>query len=210
MRVLNGRDGVAYSGGEVIKADFLMPRVTSKFSQQYGCFSADIKFPYNTTAPSNSGIWLLPTTGNWGTSFLVESKSDLSGYSCGEIDIIEYSPAWLNGKFQSAMHWWNNSNFAKYSGKGTEVSGKYQKLTTGQYVNMSCVWTANSVYVYADGILMRNTKNVEATGELAYVLFTIQTAGYGEEGTGHWLGGSFTEADVPNMVMYVDSFKAFK
>ena len=210
LRVLNGRDGVAYSGGEVIAADFLMPRVTSKFSQQYGCFSADIKFPYNTTAPSNSAFWLLPTTGNWGTSFLVESNSDLRGYSCGEIDIIEYSPAWLNGKFQSAMHWWNNSNFAKYSGKGTEVGGKYQKLTTGQYVNMSCVWTSNSVYVYADGILMRNTKNVEATGELAYVLFTIQTAGYGEDGTWHWLGGSFTEADVPNMIMYIDSFRAFK
>ena len=210
LRVLNGRDGVAYSGNEVIEADFLMPRVTSKFSQQYGCFSADIKFPYGTSAPSNSAFWLLPTTGNWGTNFLVESKSDLSGFSCGEIDIIEYSPAWLNGKFQSAMHWWNNSNFVKYSGRGTEVGGKYAKLMSGEYVNMSCVWTVNSVYVYADGILMRNTKNVEATGELAYVLFTIQTAGYGEEGTGHWLGGTFTEQDVPKMVMYVDSFKAYK
>ncbi|MFQ8952820.1 MAG: hypothetical protein ACLR56_07315 [Oscillospiraceae bacterium] len=65
--------------------------------------------PHNTSAGSNSGFWLLPTTGNWGNTFLFDSPTTLDGFSCGELDIIEYSPAWGNGKFQSALHWWDSA-----------------------------------------------------------------------------------------------------
>ena len=206
MRILSGKDGTAYSKNEIIDAEFLMPRITTagKFTQKYGCFMTSIKMPYNTTAGSNSGIWLLPATGSWGTNFFFDNISSLSGFSCGEIDIIEYSPAWLDGEFQSAFHYWESTTLVK--GTGAEVRTKYPKFTTGEYVNMACVWTENSCYIYYDGILQRKVKNLEATGEEAYILFTMQTAGYGNNPS--WTG-AFTEADLPQMVCSVDYLKVF-
>ena len=206
MRILDGKDGTAYSKNEPIEAEFLMPRITSKgkVESTYGCYVSSIQMPHNTSAGSNSGFWLLPTTGNWGNTFLFDSPTTLDGFSCGELDIIEYSPAWGNGKFQSALHWWDSATLLK--GSGMEMGTNYPKFTRGEYVEMACTWTENSYCIYYDGILQRKVKNLVASGEKAYVLFTMQTAGY--DGNASWTG-MFTKEDLPEMVCRVDYFKLF-
>ena len=206
MRILDGKDGTAYSKNEPIEAEFLMPRITSKgkVESTYGCYVSSIQMPHNTSAGSNSGFWLLPTTGNWGNTFLFDSPTTLDGFSCGELDIIEYSPAWGGGKFQSALHWWDSATLLK--GSGMEMGTNYPKFTRGEYVEMACTWTENSYCIYYDGILQRKVKNLVASGEKAYVLFTMQTAGY--NGNASWTG-MFTKEDLPEMVCRVDYFKLF-
>lgn len=208
LRILKGENGTAYSGGNAVEADYLQPRVMSskKFNQKYGCFTADMKFPYQTQAGSNTAFWLLPQSGSWGKAFLFDqTQGKLSGNSCGEIDIIEYSPAWKNGEFQSAFHHWNSSTLVKTS--GSEMRSKYNKMTSGEYVNMACVWNNNSVCIYYDGILQRKVKNIVAHDDAAYILFTIQTGGYGN--TTHWVG-NFTDSDVEKMVCYIDCVKVYE
>ena len=87
-----------------------------------------------------------------------------------------------------------------------EMGTNYPKFTRGEYVEMACTWTENSYCIYYDGILQRKVKNLVASGEKAYVLFTMQTAGY--DGNASWTG-MFTKEDLPEMVCRVDYFKLF-
>ena len=76
-----------------------------------------------------------------------------------------------------------------------------------EYVDVACVWTENALYFYYDGDLVRKEAIKSNSSEKVYPILGMSIAGY--NGNTTWLG-SFTDADLPNLVSYVDSFSISK
>lgn len=189
MSVVNESDGT-----------FSMPRISTvgKYEQTYGLFSAKIKTPKNTTAGVNTAFWLLPSSGSWGTVFI----GDMGDNSVGEVDIIETSPYWTNYNAQTAIHTWDKDGNKTADGNETVLTNTNISSNT-EYIDVACVWTENALYFYYDGVLVRKEAIKSNSSEKVYPILSMSIAGYNNNST--WLG-SFTDADVPNFVSYVDSF----
>lgn len=183
---------------------FSIPRISTvgKYEQTYGLFSAKIKTPKNTTAGVNTAFWFLPSSGSWGTAFI----GDMGDNSVGEVDIIETSPYWTNYNAQTAIHTWDKNGNKTADGNEKVLTNANISSNT-EYVDVACVWTENALYFYYDGVLVRKEAIKSNSSEKVYPILSMSIAGY--NGNSTWLG-SFTDADVPNFVSYVDSFSISK
>lgn len=183
---------------------FSIPRIStvSKYEQTYGLFSAKIKTPKNTKAGVNTAFWLLPSSGNWGTAFI----GDMGENSIGEVDIIETSPYWTKYNAQTAIHTWDKDGNKTADGNEKVLTNANISSNT-EYVDVACVWTENALYFYYDGVLVRKEAIKSNSSEKVYPILSMSIAGY--NGNTTWLG-SFTDADLPNFVSYVDSFSISK
>lgn len=209
MRILPAEGHTVTSFGEPIDVDYITPRVTTKtlFEQRFGLYMSSMKLPVGS-AGSNSAFWLLPSSGGWGKAFFASQRYGRNaGFSVGEIDTIEYSPAWEPTQFQINTHWWNDLTFGK-GGADYHVVVEDDALKNGQYINVATVWTENSIFTYYNGELWDTVRNLEAyEGEKAFMLFTLGAAGYGDYPS--WVG-SFTEDDLDEIVTYVDYCRAYR
>lgn len=210
LRILPAEGHNVTSFGEPIDVDFITPRVTTqdKFDQRFGLYMSSMKLPGGTTAGCNSAFWLLPASGGWGKTFFATQRYGRNaGFAVGEIDTIEYSPAWEPTQYQINTHWWDSLTYVK-GGADFHVVVEDDTLGDGSYINVATVWTENSLYTYYNGELYDAIQNLEAyEGETAYMLYTVGAAGYGD--TVQW-AGSFTEDDLDDLVTYVDYCRAYK
>ena len=183
---------------------FSIPRISTvgKYEQTYGLFSAKIKTPKNTTAGVNTAFWLLPSSGSWGTAFLGKMGEN----SIGEVDVIETSPYWTKNNAQTAIHTWDKDGNKTADGNEKGLTNANISSNT-EYVDVACVWTENALYFYYDGDLVRKEAIKSNSSEKVYPILGMSIAGY--NGNTTWLG-SFTDADLPNLVSYVDSFSISK
>ncbi len=209
MSVKSGEGVKIFSNGErVDDVDFIMSSVSTQdvFTQRFGLFMSSMKFPTDTIAGSCSAFWLLPGGGDYGKTFFASQRYGVNtGFSVGEIDTIEYSPAWRD-YYEITTHWWNNLNYT-YGGNTFNKKVTDQNLNKGDYVNVATVWTENSLYNYYNGELKQRVINLEPDEKAnAYMLFTLIAGGYDD--TPKW-AGSFTEADLDKMVTYVDWCRAY-
>ena len=205
-----------YNQGTPWVSDYQSSNLTTftSFNQQYGCFMARIKVPPygDSTAGSISAFWLMPTEGVWGQSFMFKKTGShvLSGWNCGEIDIIEYSPAW-SGKpqLQITEHWWDDSFEKLPSGSSTEIRFEYEKLGI-EYINMACVWTPNGLFTYVDGILAKSRVGLQPTDQTAYMLLSQGIGSLPTAAEKSW-AGSFTDDNLEKKTEYaVDFVRAYK
>lgn len=153
----------SYKGGFVDNGDMVLrmtvdePRhvvTTAKsFQQTYGCFSAHMKFPgyKNSPCACNCAFWLCSnvlTPEKIMFNRNPESDASFGKDHAGEIDIIEYSPAF--GDFGTATfhyHGWGSYHIQR--GKG-EIP--MHSIREG-YHTVSLVWEPDALYWYYDGRL---------------------------------------------------------
>lgn len=208
LSIQAAEDGKATSNGKEIKTDYVYSRLTTKekFDQRFGLFSTSIKLPTSTGAASNTAFWLCPT-GTWGKTFAASQRvGKFAGCSVGEIDTIEFSPQWNPVMFQVATHWWDDLTLVNAGQNAIKV--KDDSLLSGEYINMSTVWTPNSILTYYNGQLVDAVRNLEAVPDASmYMLYTLKPAGYYPQK--NWVG-SFTDEDLKDIVAYVDWCRAYK
>lgn len=204
-----------YNQGEPWTADYQSCTISTQnsFTQQYGCFMVRCKMPKkNSTAGCISAFWLMPAEGVWGQSFMFKKTGSdvLADYNCGEVDIFEYSPAWSGkSQLQVTEHWWDD-NFEKLeSGPLTELRVENEKLGE-EYVNVACVWTANGLFTYIDGKLVKSRTSLQPTDQKAYILLSQGIGTLTNAESTSW-AGSFTDDNLEAKTEYaVDWVRAYK
>ena len=133
-----------------------MAHTAASFTQTFGSFSARIKFPEYSSAPNacNCAFWLCSNCTKsdeimWNRN--PESKQEKGSDHAGEIDIIEYSPAF--GDYGTcALHYNGWGPYLKSTGKG----GIYMPAIREGYHVISLVWEPDHLYWYYDGRLFRS------------------------------------------------------
>ena len=173
----NGPDGWEYknhNGGFVEDGDMVLrltiddPRhvvtTANKFGQTFGCFSASMKFPEMKNSPStcNCAFWLCSNVLKPEEIMFnrnPESDQEFGRDHAGEIDIIEYSPAF--GDYGTAsIHYRGWGKYIKSSGKGClPMPG----IRNG-YHTVSFVWEPDACYWYYDGRLTRAFRGEQIVG----------------------------------------------
>lgn len=208
-------DKTVYNQGEPWTADYQSCTITTQnsFAQQYGCFMIYCKMPSkNPTAGCISAFWLMPAEGTWGQSFMFKKTGSdvLNGYNCGEVDIFEYSPAWVgNSQLQITEHWWNDDFEKLESGPMTELRVENDKLGK-EYVNVACVWTANGLFTYIDGKLVKSRVSLQPADQKAYILLSQGIGTLPNAESKSW-AGSFTNEDLEKKTEYaIDWVRAYK
>ena len=210
MRVMDGKGKPTWvENNREEEADFVDARLETrgKFAQTYGCFMAGMIVPTASNAASTTAFWLMPSTGAWGKEYFFNQRT--TNVNCGEIDIMEFSPAWGEDKFQATEHWWDAMTGQKTSsGTGLNVYASGTELQDGSVCNYATVWTENTLYTYFNGELVKTTRNLDAfESENAYMIVSMHAAGYGSEP--NWVG-SFTEEDLDDLYAYVDYVRAYQ
>ena len=207
LRLIDANGGTTETkNGVIVSPDYFNAAVETKnlFTQHYGLFEASIKMPDTGSGGANTAFWLLPSAGDWGKTFFAHQRSGtLKGYYCGEIDIVEYSPQW-GKKYQATDHWWSGVS------TGHTDNGKrfqYDKIGS-DYVSFAAAWTPNGIYYYCDGKLVKSVKSIDTCEDDAYMLFTMGSAGYGQENA-TWAGW-FDDSLLDTLVSYVDYVKIYK
>lgn len=137
--------GVIEDGNLVFRAEsdahsFVMS-TTGTFNQAYGCFSARISMPQRGLV--NGAFWLCTEPG---VVYIKNPQRPVQ--SGGELDIVEYYPAWGDG-WAGTIHWNGWSDYHRSSGKDT-LQGEN---IAGNYHIYSAVWTPDAIYWYFDGLL---------------------------------------------------------
>lgn len=154
-----------YTGGIIEDSDMVFRMTVDEpwhlvntgktFQQTFGCFSASMKFPEYNNSPCacNCAFWLCSnvlTPEKIMFSRNPESNMAYGRDHAGEIDIIEYSPAF--GDFGTAsVHYHGWGKYLVSSGKG-EIP--MYGIRNGYHIS-SLVWEPDALYWYYDGRLVR-------------------------------------------------------
>ena len=182
------REGVEHNGrrrwGAIVST-------ANSFTQAFGCFSARMKFPEYGTTPRtcNCAFWLCSNVLHPETIMYKRNpEADPKDYRChaGEIDIVEYSPAF--GDYTSAsVHWNGWCKYHKFSGLGGISAPGIRE----GYHTLSLVWEPGALYWYYDGNLIRvyNGEGMQGVGEEpgAEMAVLLQT-GVHRNADGAWKG----------------------
>ncbi len=173
----------------------------NKFTQTYGCFTASVKVA--DKGGTNTAFWLLPNEGDWGKSYLYKHLD--SDAWCGEIDILETSPAksW-NNTFQTTLHNWGSSGESSPDWHERHSYGDRR----GEYNEYSCVWTKNALFLYFNGKLLHSVYGIEATDNPAYILLDLELGAHKSTEKYDWCG-TYTDADLP-IYAYVDFVRVYR
>ena len=179
-----------------------------KFDQVCGLFTASMKIP--KTPSLNSAFWLLPG-GAYGKAYMTYDKDETTK-GLSEIDIVEASYAW-NNTYCIGEHFYDTANEYEHSSKGKSYVGINKDLAEN-YVEYSCAWLEDTIYYYADGILLYTDDAVVSKGGIkpkdglpAYLIFTLGV--YGPDNT--WCGdySELENATFP-ITLYVDYARVYK
>lgn len=174
------------------------------FKQSYGCFSARIKV--GKSAPGNCAFWMC-TDVNAGDMYLYNEEAPRQ--SGGEIDIIEYFPAWKD-RYATTMHWNGWSSFHRTKGKEPSTNG----IDLGDdYHIYSAVWTDSAVYFYLDDNLTFVCDEEGSVGKNAgpmHLLLQFSIDSSLKDGDiVSWGDFPFRYDDFPD-AMYVDWVRAYQ
>ncbi len=184
---------------------------TGTFKQAFGCFSAKMKFPEytNKNMASNTAFWLCSDVFDPDSIMFkknphpdVDPKN--SRLHAGEIDIIEYSPAFGN-TYPGSVHCYGWSpKYIKSSGLGVPA---HTNIREGYHI-ISLVWLPDVLYWYCDGILTRvyDGECIKDAGKIpgAEMVVLLQAGNKGSERT--WVGLNPTEP-IPTQRSLVDWVK---
>lgn len=205
---MNGKDGSQTEfTPDYVSAEI---RTDMTFNQEFGCFTVRMKGPAGSevTAGSNNAFWLMPKGASWGdVCFFKYNEGDREGYACGEIDIVERSAAWGNGKWNNTLHSWSLETGEKYANEGYFVSYYNQELMVGDYIEYTTVWTQDALYTYANGKLLRKVSNITSLGNKAYMILSNNLNSMNPNDPA-WTGYA-TDEDLEDLTVYVDYVRAY-
>jgi len=181
------------------------------FAQTFGSFTARIKVPgYNNTAQSCAcDFWLCsnvlhPETGFWKENPAYPREEYRE--HMGEIDIMEYSPAFGDYTTASLHYYGWVPGRLRSSGMGNlHVPG----IREG-YHDISVTWVPGGIYWYYDGKLTRayDTEDIAEVGvkEPADMVVLLQACKPTRE---HWVGKPLPQDKSEDLIMYTDWVRVY-
>lgn len=211
LKVDKGTGKKCYHQGNLLEeTDYVFSEISTQnaFSQQFGCFTMNVKLPYGTRAGNNTAFWLLIQDEGYATSYFYRYRDTAINKNnyCAEIDIMECSTEWEPIQYQVTEHFWDKDTL-KHSSDAIIYTN--ENLFNGEYAEVSCVWTENALYSYYNGKIVKVVKNIEAYEDSeAYIILSFYGSGYGQENT-TWVG-SFTDSDIDKMQVSVNHVRAYK